>query len=182
MNTLPDAMIPLEKLLQVLMAFMKDGYFAFTKKDSVLKRNSEIYKDFCTQIGKYFIIDNMIKLYFVFYKAEIEKKESGDKRTPIPYYVLGYLGKTVSDKNIKSINDTLSNIFKTKEDFLEVYDFCKTLSTFYRKEYFDKYKLDYNIMIKRDIDYEVINKMKDMVLLLKNGSKLKLLFGNQFTV
>ena len=35
----------------------------------------------------------MIKLYLLFNKAEADKKISEDSRTPILYYVLGFLGK-----------------------------------------------------------------------------------------
>lgn len=65
-----DICIPLEKLLQVFLAMMKTGYFAFTKKNQILKQNGEVFENYCLQIHNYLTIDNMIKLYYMYKKAE----------------------------------------------------------------------------------------------------------------
>ena len=72
------------------MALLKTGYFAFRKKNEVLKQNGEIFETYCLQIHKYLTIDNMIKLYCLYKKAEFERGQSPDKRTPIPYYIIGF--------------------------------------------------------------------------------------------
>ena len=80
-------------MLKVFLAFEKEGFYAFTKGSSVLKSNSAYYKDFSLNIDRLLAIDTMIKLYLLFNKAEADKKISEDSRTPILYYVLGFLGK-----------------------------------------------------------------------------------------
>lgn len=74
-SKLKNYMIPLEKLLKVLLAFSKNGFYAFTKGSSVLKLNNMYYKTFSLNVDQLFTIDNMIKLYFLFLKAETEKKK-----------------------------------------------------------------------------------------------------------
>ena len=154
--TQKDLCVDLEKILQVSLAFLTDGYNAFTKKSSVLKANTEIFKKYSINIQDYLSYENMIRLYLLFKKSENDRKKSDDQRTPIPYYVLGFLSYHISDRtDISNYNKILDNIFsKSKEDINEIYDYLVNLSTLYKNEC----AKDYNVLIKSKIDLEILNK------------------------
>ena len=151
-SKLKNYMIPLEKMLKVLLAFSKDGFYAFRKGSTVLKLNSPYYKDFSLNIDQKFTIDNMIKLYFLFNRADIDQKASSDKRTPIPYYVIGFLGKRFKNIEFNQRNEQLKRLFANKQTMLLVYDFYKNLTPLYAEEYLREKGEEYNSMIKQEID------------------------------
>lgn len=63
----------------------------------------------------------MIKLYWLYKKAEIERIQSLDKRTPIPYYVIGFLGELIGEKNTENIQKKLNYIFSDSKIFAEAW-------------------------------------------------------------
>lgn len=153
-----DLCIPLEKLLQVFLALMKTGYFAFTKKNQILKQNSDIFENYCLQIHNYLTIDNMIRLYCLYKKAENERIQSLDKRTPIPYYIVGFLGELIGEKSIENIQDKLNYIFSDARIFTETYRYLVTITKGYKRTYEkDIVPGDYNTMIKKAIDNNILN-------------------------
>lgn len=150
-----DLCIPLEKLLQVFVAFMKTGYFAFTKKNLVLAQGKDLFDNCSSQIYKYLTVDNAINLYYLYKKAEAEQK-NGDKRNPIPYYIIGFLGTLVNVQSTDNIKRSLDVIFSEKSICKEAYKYLTAVCKTYRKTY-EKAREgdpdgDYNIMIKRPID------------------------------
>lgn len=151
-----DLQVDLEKMLQICLAFITDGYNAFTKKSSVLKQNTEIFKKYSINIQDYLSFENMIRLYLIFKKAEQDQKTSDDKRTPIPYYVLGFMSYFIKDKNdAESFNRMLNSIFNAGSDEIKaIYHFLVRLSSLYRKEM----GVDYNVLIKKQIDTAVLDK------------------------
>lgn len=149
-SKLNDAMIPLEKLLKVLLAFKKDGYAAFHNGGTVLKPNSQLYKTFSLYIDEYLTIDNMLRIYMLYVKAEAEKK-STDKRFPIPYYLLSFMGQPMKGKTNEEINNKLDMLFSDERVFEDVYSFYKKLSKIYATEYIKDKNVDYNGMIKSEI-------------------------------
>lgn len=149
-----SAEIQLEKLLKVLLAFIRDGFDAYKKGSNVLKPNSPLYKDFSLNIEEYLTIDNMIRLFLMYEKAEAQKKNN-DKRHPIPYYLLCFIGYTFKEKTFDEINQKLDKLFSDKSLFLDVYDFFTKLTSFYSKEYTRSHSTDYNIMIKQEIDTSI---------------------------
>lgn len=171
-----DFEIPLEKLLQVFLAFKVDGYFAFTKKNSVLKRNTKIFEEYSLRISEYLSIDNMIMLFLLYKKAESDKKNSPDKKTPIPYYVIDYLSYMCDNNDFDSINNIFKNILWSKEKLEKVYKFTKKLAHSYRKEYYEKYKVEYNEMIKKEIDKSIVKKEKEKIIAILEDQELKRLF------
>ncbi|MDR0840048.1 MAG: AIPR family protein [Christensenellaceae bacterium] len=160
---LSDYMIPLEKLLKVLLAFREDGFIAFTRGSSVLKPNSPMYKEFSLNIETWCTIDNMLNLYLLHYKAEIEKKNS-DKRFPIPYYVLGFIGATYHNATYDELKPRLDELFGKKDVFLAVYNFYKMLTRPYATDYTKTKSTDYNVMIKQEIDLAMFDKCFEMAL------------------
>lgn len=147
--------IQLEKLLKVLLAFIRDGFEAYKKGSTVLKPNSPIYKNFSLNIEEYLTIDNMVRLFFMYLKAENQKKKNDDKRHPIPYYVLSFIGIAFKNKTYDEINEKLDKLFSDKSTFLEVYNFFAKLTKTYSKEYIKENNSDYNTMIKQEIDMSI---------------------------
>lgn len=145
-------MIPLEKFLKVLLAFEKDGYYAFKKGSLVLKPTSDYYLEFSRTITERFTFDNMIRLYFLYNKAETEKKASVEKRYPIPYYVLGFMGKEFRGLDFLQKNEKLRLLFSNKQSLMLIYEFYKNITASYTEAYFDEKHEEYNTMIKSEID------------------------------
>jgi len=153
-----DICITLEKLLQVFLALMKTGYFAFSKKNLILKQNGDIFEKYCLQIHNYLTVDNMIKLYCLYKKTESERVQSNDKRTPIPYYVIGFLGELIGEKNTENIQEKLNYIFGDSNVFAETYKYLVMITKSYKRTYEkDVVPGDYNSMIKKAIDKDVLN-------------------------
>lgn len=157
-SKLSNFMIPLEKMLKVLLAFEKDGFAAFTKGSTVLKPNSPMYKDFSLKIENSLSIDNMLRLYLLYSKAEENKKSSIDKRTPIPYYLIGFIGNAFKGKNFTEKNNKLDHLFSDKKQMNEIYEFYKSLTAYYTDEYCRERNSDYNIMIKQDILLSILDR------------------------
>ena len=156
-KTYSDICIPLEKLLQVFIALIKTGYFAFTKKNLVLVQGKELFDEYCSNIHSYLTYDNMIRLYYLYKKAEHEQKKiSEDKRTPIPYYMIGFLGDLIGSKTSSNLKNTLDTIFESKETCYQTYKYlsaiCKQYRRLYEKDHYYDGSSDYNVMIKRPID------------------------------
>lgn len=161
---LSDISIPLDKLLQIMLAFVEDGYSAYTKKSCVLKSGHPIYKNFSMCLLDYLTIDSIINIYLLHQKAEIEKKErkknnTGDGRNPIPYYLISFLGDYF--KTDEKAKDSLNNIFKDEESINSIYDWLKDITTEYYKMYVERNHEDYNRMIKQKIDDKILNEIKE---------------------
>lgn len=172
-SKLKNYMIPLEKMLKVLLAFCKDGFYAFRKGNTVLKLNSQYYKDFSLNIDQQFTIDNMIKLYFLFNRADIDQKASSDKRTPIPYYVIGFLGKRFKDVEFSQRNERLKRLFANKQTMLLVYEFYKNLTPWYAEEYLREKGEEYNSMIKQEIDDVLFERIFSQMLRYGGNETIK---------
>ena len=156
-TSLSDISMTIEKVLQVFLAFIKGGYYAFTKKNMVLQQGKEIFDDYTSQIHRFLTIDNIILLYYLYRKAENEQKQSEDKRTPIPYYVIGFLGALIGEHTESNIHDSLGIVFGDNEVCDEAYKYLVALSKNYRRSYESAGKGDYNIMIKRPIDDSIFH-------------------------
>ncbi len=174
-----DICIDLEKMLQVMIAYIKDGYYGYTKKSLVLKQDSDVFKNISINIQDYLSIDNMIKLYYLYKRAEKEQKKSEDKRTPIPYYVIGFISYHLYDKKdiAGKMNSQLSKLFDCdKNTFNEIYQYIVALTKRY-KRICENNNLDYNVMIKQRImpDYieDAIKTYKDMY----DSEKFNLVFN-----
>lgn len=153
-KTISDVQIPLETLIQIIGAFIKDAHFAYTKKSSLLKPTSkEYYQNFSTKIGELFTIESMVKLIMLYKKSEYEKKHSEDKKSPSPYYLLNFLGCYLRSKNIDE-QDFLKNI--TIDNLITVYEGFKTLSSKYYEKYKEQHELEYNQMIKQKVDVKIM--------------------------
>lgn len=176
-DKLVDIEIPLEKLLQVYLAFEENGYFAFTKKNQVLKPKSKIYLEYSLKIHEKLNIDNMIYLYMLYKKAEKDKNNSNDRKTPISYYLVDYISLAFRNcKDDQAVSEKFDEIFLDANTINLVYDFGKKLSTKYRRKYFKDHGLEYNEMIKKEIDQDILSyEIKDLLDSLEN-EKLDTIF------
>ncbi len=162
--------IPLEKLLKVLLAFIRSDVNTYKKGCEVLKPNSQIYESFSLNIDNYFTIDNMIKIFFTYLKADQEKKKN-DKRHPIPYYLLTFMGYSFKNKTFDEINSKLDKLFSNKSLFSQVFEFYSTLTKIYSRRYITNKKSEYGVMIKQDIDDSIYYAcLDDMMLMPTNDT------------
>ncbi len=157
---IPDVQINLETLIQIIGAFEKNAHFAYTKKSSLLKPNSNEYKYFSSKINDFFITESMINIILLYKKAEFDKKKSEDNKSPSPYYLLNFLGYYLGDylkpKEIDK-KEFLENI--TIEDLKIIYEFFKKLPSKYYEKYNKKHYLEYNQMIKRKVDEGIMKEV-----------------------
>ena len=158
-NKKGDLYISLDKMLQVFVAFYKGGHFAYTKKQCLLDRDHELFNQVSTKMQDYITYDDLIKLYFLYYKADKKRKEGEDKRSPIPYYVLGFLGSFIeTEKNHKNIKQLLDKVFSEKFD--EIFSYLSLLTKKYMRRCAEK-NIEYNNMVKKDIDEVILSKVKE---------------------
>ena len=109
-----DFFIPLEKLLQVINAFVCGGQVAYTKKSQMLKFDSVPYNTAIKFIRNDNVtIDVLIDLYLIYKRAKQEKLKIKDARTPIPYYLVDSFAKyECNDRSPERISVELSDISK----------------------------------------------------------------------
>lgn len=160
-----DLSIELEKLLQVYVALKADGYKAYKSKPEVLKQNSKIYLNYSLKIEHDLSWDNMIKLFLFYKRAESDQKNSEDKKTPIPYYLIGFLNKFITKQDVK-----YSQFFDADINIInEAYNYLVDLTNLYRAEYFETKNIEYNNMIKSSIDEDVLLKAIGTLSVLHKG-------------
>lgn len=163
-SKITDYFIPLEKLLQIILAFQIGGFDAFTKKSNLLKVNSIPYiivTDFLKNDNV--TVDILINLWLLYCLAENKKKQSADGRTPISYYLIDCFSKyECNNRNVSLILEKLQN-YEIIERLINLYS---SVTKAYSKDYYKKYEIDYNKMIKKPIDYLIlenyINILKDI--------------------
>ena len=153
-NKLTDVQIPLETLIQIIGAFEKDAYFSYVKKALLLKpNNQEYHQNFSMEIGNLFTADSMAKLIVFYKKSASDKGRSDDRKTPIPYYLLNFLGHYLYKKNINK-QKFLEGI--TIEDLATVYTKFKPLTKHYYEMYKSEHGMEYNQMIKQKVDRDIM--------------------------
>ena len=156
-NKIEDIIIPMEKLLQIILAFSKDGYNAFTKKGQLSKLSSQTYNDVVAYLKSGILTNNdIIKLYMMFLKAEKEKKASDDQRTPIPYYLLSFIGNEFKNVSSEDFKAKYKYLFSSEEIFDVIYNFYRDITKRYKLNYRKEKNIEYNQMIKSPIDNELL--------------------------
>jgi hypothetical protein len=154
-KTLADLQMPLETLIQIIGSYVRDAHLAYTKKSYLLKPTSkEYYQEFSTKIGEILTIESMAKLTLLYKRSEKEKRESDDKRSPSPYFLLNFIGYYLRENKI-DLQKFLKSIEIDDLDF--IYEKFKTLSSKYIKMYNAEYGLEYNQIIKQKIDLDLMD-------------------------
>ena len=157
-KTAKDVFIPLEKLLQVICAFSSSGYVAYVKKSNMLKFNSEQYNTAINFIKKVSSIDAILDLYLLYKRAEEENKKQ-DNRAPITYYLIDCFARyECKERTAERILSELVNSNKI-ERIISLYT---RVTKVYIKEYYQKFGVDYNKMIKQPINYEILDNARDI--------------------
>ena len=158
-KTAKDVFIPLEKLLQVICAFSSSGYVAYVKKSNMLKFNSEQYNTAINFIKKVSSIDAILDLYLLYKRAEEEKNKKQDNRAPITYYLIDCFARyECKERTAERILSELVNSNKI-ERIISLYT---RVTKVYIKEYYKKFGVDYNKMIKQPINYEILDNARDI--------------------
>lgn len=157
-----DTFIPLEKFLQVINAFVAGGYVAYVKKSSMLKFGSEQYQTAINFIKSGYVTNEvMLDLYMLYKRAEQTKKEKNDSRTPIPYYLIDGFAKYDCDgRNPAKIVEQLQD----KDKVNKVVNLYTAVSKAYAREYNKKFNIDYNKMIKRNVEYDIFDSQRDTLI------------------
>lgn len=162
MKKVSDVFIPLEKFLQVINAFVSGGYTAYVKKSNMLKFGSEQYNtaiDFIKD-GET-TTDVLLDLYLLYKRAEQTKKEKDDNRAPIPYYLIdGFAKYECQGRKIQNIRENLN----TREKIDRVIKLYTAVTKAYAKEYVKRYDIDYNKMIKRTLEYDILDSQRDILV------------------
>lgn len=156
MKKITDFFIPLEKLLQIILAFQAGGFEAFTKKSSLLKSDSQAYK-IVTEFLKNDSVtySPLIDLWLLYFLSEKHKKQSEDRHTPISYYLIDCFAKyDCGNRTVEMISEKLKNYDQIK-DIIKLYS---AVTKAYTKEYFKIHEIEYNLMIKRAVDYSILEK------------------------
>ena len=157
---LNDLHINLEKLLQVINAFVESGYNAYTEKKNMLKLDKREYNravDFIKQTTN----DDILNLYLLYKKLEEVKKEDINGRIPILYYAIDSFAKFECDnRQINKIKENLDSSSKIEK----IIKISRLVSSYYIEEYKEKYGLEYNAMIKKQIDYKILSKGRSRAL------------------
>ena len=154
-----DVFIPLEKFLQVINAFVKGGYTAYVKKSNMLKFGTEEYQTAIDFIKNGEVTnDVLIDLYLLYKRAEQTKKQNDTSRMPIPYYLIdGFAKYECEGRNITKITEEVSTLEKVNR----IINLYTAVTKAYTKEYSKKYDIDYNKMIKRSVEYDILDSQRD---------------------
>ena len=148
-KTLKDLYIDIDKLMQVVLAFKAGGHAAYTKKSELFKTETDSYKTVLDFImSNEVTMQTLLDLYLLFKKAESTKRKG--ERHPIPYYLIDFFGRYECEKRPNMISKKLDN--STSVD--KIIKLYTAVTMAYMKEI----GLDYNVLIKKPIDYNIIEK------------------------
>lgn len=161
MKKIVDVYIPLEKLLQIINAFMAGGYVAYKHKNNMLKFDSTEYNT-AIKFIKETTIEVILELYLLYKRAEKAKKESQESRFPVPYYLIDGFAKYECEGRNK---DKISSILSDKNKIDKIIKLYSGVTKLYFKAYFKQSPVnDYNHMIKNPIDDDLFDSERDTFL------------------
>ena len=98
-----------------------------------------------------------------FKRADLDRRNSEDERTPIPYYLIGFLNKFLREQNI-----SYNTFFESDIGIINsAYNFLSSLTSIYRELYEKDKNIDYNKMIKQPIDNSILEQAIKILSLSK---------------
>lgn len=161
LNKVTDFFVPLEKLLQVVIAFALGGYDAYTKKSNLLKDTTKQYQTAIDFIKDDSITtDSLIDLYLLYKKADLCKSNSEENRFPIPYYLIDGFAKYECNERISNqISKQLSDL-QCIENIIKLYT---AVTKAYTRDINETNIIDYNKMIKQPVNYKSLGKQRDIL-------------------
>lgn len=161
LNKVTDFFVPLEKLLQVVIAFALGGFDAYTKKSNLLKDTTKQYQtaiDFIKDDN--ITTDSLIDLYLLYKKADLCKSNSEENRFPIPYYLIDGFAKYECNERISNqISKQLSDL-QSIENIIKLYT---AVTKAYTRDINETNIIDYNKMIKQPVNYKSLGKQRDIL-------------------
>lgn len=152
LKNVSDYMIQLEKLLQVILAYVSGGTQAYQKKGNLLKVNTEQYNtvmDFIKNNNEV-TTNAILNLYLFYLKLFSQRKENDKGIFPIAYYALDCFNRYDCCNNPRNILDRLSS----KEKIEQLYKIYYMVTFNYTKYYTTQHNIGYNAMIKQSIEYD----------------------------
>ena len=154
-----DLYIPLEKILQVIIAFSLGGYEAYTKKSNLLKDKTMQYQTAVEFIKNNVVTtDLLIDLYLLYRKADLCKSSSEENRFPIPYYLIDAFAKyECNERTPQKVSEKLNNT-KDIENIIKLYS---AVTKAYTREYNENNIVDYNKMIKQPVNYQLLGRLRE---------------------
>lgn len=154
-----DLYIPLEKILQVIIAFSLGGYEAYTKKSNLLKDKTIQYQTAVEFIKNNVVTtDLLIDLYLLYRKADLCKSSSEENRFPIPYYLIDAFAKyECNERTPQKISEKLNNT-KDIENIIKLYS---AVTKAYTREFNENNIVDYNKMIKQPVNYQLLGRLRE---------------------
>lgn len=164
LKKLSDLHIPLERLLQVVLAFKEGGLSAYTNKKDVLKVDTKTYETVVNFITSGNVTTEvLLDMWALFKRSEKEKNankaKEGKHAAPITFYLIDAFAKyECEDRGTKLITSMLDSKEKV-DSLIKKY---KWVTKRYTKEMDEEKNLDYTRMIKEEVDYSLIEKLTDM--------------------
>ena len=156
-----DFTIDLEKLLQVFLAFVSKPVDAIQNKSKLLKVDSSQNKAIIDFIrNPELTAKDMIFLLLLYWRAELVKKSSPDKKSPNPFYLINWFANYECKGNPANISVVLSS----PESVNRIIKKYTAVFQAYYKAYTEKYAgRDYNYMIKAQIDDALLDTSKSQI-------------------
>ena len=159
LNKTSAFLVNLEKLLQIITAFIGTPMSATQNKSKLLKTGSEVNKNATDFIKRDDVtINSLVLMYMLYLRGDYEKR-SNDGRMPNPLYLVHCVGRYECNGDPTKLKDVLCNEVAVNR--------ILTLYTSAFTGYYNGWKLanpgkEYNDMIKNPIDYTIMNQSRDM--------------------
>ena len=153
-----DFFIPLEKLLQVIIAFQESGYHAYNFKKDLLKITEDRHKKVIEFIKSGSVTtDALLDLYLLYMRAEKAKKDNekaGNSIRVVPFYLIDCFSRyDCEQRQAGKILDTL----KDRDAINNIIAMYSTVTNLYTTNYIKTNSTDYTTMIKKPIDTQLMD-------------------------
>lgn len=142
MKKVSDVYIPLEKLLQIINAFASGGEVAYGSKPNMLKFNSPEYNTAVNFI-KETTIEVLLELYMLYKRAEKNKRDSNEKRYPIPYYLIDGFAKYECEERNKG---KICEVLKDSDSINRIISLYTRVTKAYTKAYYKGSEIDWSVV------------------------------------
>ena len=161
LKNINDFLVPIEKLLQVILAFISTPQIATQKKSKLLQANSEQNKKVLDFIRRNDVtINDLISLWLLYIRTDYEKR-NGDGRLPIPLYLIHCFGRYECGGDSSKITSLLSD----SDNISKLINLYKmTFSGYFNAWHVKNPELGYNDMIKSEIDYMLMDQSRQMAI------------------
>lgn len=159
-----DFLIELEKLLQVILAFISTAQDAIQNKSKLLVPDKEQNRKVIDFIKRNDVtINDIIALWMLYIRSDYERRNGESKKIPMPLYVIHCFSKYECNGDPSKISSILSDSEKIN-NLIDVY--TATFTTYVEDWHSKNSSLGYNNMIKSQIDYPLMEHSRKTALTL----------------